>query len=162
MSVDTNVAAPFILVIETDKYAGNFERELCAYVTSAVGECGVGDEARKVCIKELGQEQAEELSELTMQISDDRGCYRPTSIWQATGAKARYESVAIFMEYRPSISQMDIIKERILSYPKYQMDNLSSYARDGKTQPLKIKAITIIKRVVKVVDKEEPLYFSCI
>lgn len=32
-----------IVKINTERYAGNFERELCAYVTGQYGECGVGD-----------------------------------------------------------------------------------------------------------------------
>lgn len=32
-----------IVKINTEQYAGNFERELCAYVTGQYGECGVGD-----------------------------------------------------------------------------------------------------------------------
>jgi len=34
----------FIFVIDTDTYAGNFERPMCAYMTGRVGECGVGEE----------------------------------------------------------------------------------------------------------------------
>jgi hypothetical protein len=32
-----------IIRINTERYAGNFERELCAYVTGQYGDCGVGD-----------------------------------------------------------------------------------------------------------------------
>ena len=31
-------------VVRTNLYAGNFEREICAYMTGVIGECGVGDE----------------------------------------------------------------------------------------------------------------------
>ena len=30
------------LVVKTNSYAGDFEREYCAYVTGQVGECEVG------------------------------------------------------------------------------------------------------------------------
>ncbi len=32
---------PYLFVIDTDTYAGNFEREMCAYVTGQIGECEV-------------------------------------------------------------------------------------------------------------------------
>jgi len=39
-------------IIDTDQYAGNFEREMCAYLTGTVGECGVGDEFAELFSKE--------------------------------------------------------------------------------------------------------------
>ena len=36
--------AKFAVLIKTDSYAGNFEREMCAHVTGHVGECEVGEE----------------------------------------------------------------------------------------------------------------------
>ncbi|AEO93591.1 gp332 [Bacillus phage G] len=37
-------------IIDTNKYSGNFERELCAYVTGHIGECNVGcEEAEEYC-----------------------------------------------------------------------------------------------------------------
>lgn len=32
------------LLVKTNCYAGNFERELCAFMTGQVGDCEVGDE----------------------------------------------------------------------------------------------------------------------
>ncbi len=34
----------YLFVIDTDTYAGSFEREICAYVTGQIGECEVGKE----------------------------------------------------------------------------------------------------------------------
>ena len=31
-------------IVDTDSYAGNFEREMCAYMTGHIGECSVGEE----------------------------------------------------------------------------------------------------------------------
>ena len=31
------------LIVDTENYAGNFERELVAYATGCYGDCGVGD-----------------------------------------------------------------------------------------------------------------------
>jgi len=32
------------VIVDTNKYAGNFEREMCAYATAQIGECEVGSE----------------------------------------------------------------------------------------------------------------------
>ncbi|KKK83825.1 hypothetical protein LCGC14_2789530, partial [marine sediment metagenome] len=42
MSKEENKSDSWIFIIDTDSYAGNFEREMCAYITGRVGECGVG------------------------------------------------------------------------------------------------------------------------
>ena len=38
-------------VVDTDTYAGNFEREMCAFMTGITGACGVGKE--EVLIEEV-------------------------------------------------------------------------------------------------------------
>jgi len=69
----------YILVIDTDRYAGNFERQLVAFMTGEVGECGVGDEA--------AQRFAEDVPappfgpDLIAHEPDEHGCCRPASIW---------------------------------------------------------------------------------
>lgn len=34
----------YIFIIDTDEYSGNFERDLCGYITGCVGDCEVGQE----------------------------------------------------------------------------------------------------------------------
>lgn len=95
MSNDTaNAQHPIMMVIHTNLYAGNFEREMCAYVTGSIGECGVGDEMLEVVLDELmetglteeqAQEQIDEWAELTSQQPDENGCERPCSIHPTPG-----------------------------------------------------------------------------
>jgi hypothetical protein len=72
-----------IIVIDTTSYAGNFERELCAYVTGQYGECGVGDK--------LAQQAATEIRHIDWwnnhiaNEADEHGCRRPASIWATPG-----------------------------------------------------------------------------
>jgi hypothetical protein len=74
----------YFFVIHTDQYTGNFERQLCAYLTGQVGECEVGSE-----MAQLAEEQEPEWVEwCDTQIemrADDRGCYRPVSIYPTPG-----------------------------------------------------------------------------
>lgn len=74
-----------VLVIDTEQYSGNFEREMCAYVTGQFGDCGVGSElvdAYSSSIKHLSW-----WDEHTCAEDDDKGygCYRPASIWTTPG-----------------------------------------------------------------------------
>lgn len=93
------------LVIKTDSYAGNFERELCAWLTGTIGECGVG--------KKLVESDIEEMFEdILYQMPDDHGCYRPVSI--------RFDdtnNLVIFFEASPSQEQMNVILERSKRIP---------------------------------------------
>lgn len=59
------------VIIATDCYAGNFERELCAFITGAVGECGVGREYANF----FGSYPPPPIDR-----SDDRGVMRPVSL----------------------------------------------------------------------------------
>ena len=69
--------APWLFVIDTTDYAGNFERELCAYITGCVGECEVGDDMAELFKEETKKEPFENLQ----WESDEHGCARPASIY---------------------------------------------------------------------------------
>lgn len=60
----------YLFVIDTDRYAGNFERERCAYVTGQIGDCGVGKENAEIARQE---------------VPDEHGCARPVSIFPTPG-----------------------------------------------------------------------------
>ena len=73
----------YIFVVDTDSYAGDFEREMTAYMTGQVGECGVGGEFREVFAEETGNEHL--FDELVIKRPDDHGCFRPCKIWPTLG-----------------------------------------------------------------------------
>jgi hypothetical protein len=72
-----------VVVIDTDQYAGNFEREMCAFLTGQTGECGVG--------KEIANKARQDIKHLPWWIShiaqapDEHGTLRPTTIWPTPG-----------------------------------------------------------------------------
>ena len=54
MAIEDEKINSKMIIIDTDTYAGNFERELCAYVTGIVRDCEVGIEiAEKENVSEL-------------------------------------------------------------------------------------------------------------
>lgn len=75
--------APFIFVIDTEDYAGNFERELCAYITGNVGECNVGSEMAECFTEETGLTPFDNLAFTADE--DDHGCLRPAKIYPTLG-----------------------------------------------------------------------------
>ena len=93
------------LVIKTDSYAGNFERELCAWLTGTIGECEVDKELVELDIEAM-------FDDIICRMPDDHGCYRPVSI--------RFDNtnnLVIFFETCPSEQQMDAILERSKRIP---------------------------------------------
>jgi hypothetical protein len=66
----------WIFIIDTDQYAGNFEREMCAYITGHIGECGVGEELAGCLKKETGLNPDTFFSNI-LQVADEHGCHRP-------------------------------------------------------------------------------------
>jgi|WetSurMetagenome_2_1015567.scaffolds.fasta_scaffold619841_2 hypothetical protein len=86
-------------VIQTNEYTGNFEREMCAFVTGQTGECGVGEEF----VDEAITEQFDNV----MCVADDHGCHRPVSLHDKNN-----NDLVIFFEEKPTKKQIALMKER--------------------------------------------------
>jgi hypothetical protein len=91
-----------VIIFDTDSYAGNFEREMCAYVTGQYGECEVGRELAEAVLPTLSH--ADWYEKHVVSEPDEHGCWRPTSIWpNAVEPTHSYESVAIFVDEFPPL-----------------------------------------------------------
>ena len=73
-----------IFVIDTDSYAGNFERDMCAYITGCIGECEVGEEFAQLYLQETGEKYSQ-FDVLLEHRPDDEGCFRPTYMYHTKG-----------------------------------------------------------------------------
>ena len=94
-----------VIVFDTDAYAGNFEREMCAYITGQIGECQVGDKVAEAVAPALLH--AEWYGEHVVSEPDEHGTWRPASIWPTAGEPDQahpYESVAIFVDEFPPLA----------------------------------------------------------
>lgn len=102
----------FAFIIDTDSYAGNFEREMCAHITGCVGDCGVGEEFAEAEISKLFPN--------VQNVPDDNGCYRPTSCWPVAIKEGQRHpdcnAVAIFFDTKPTDEQIKLMKERSLTF----------------------------------------------
>ena len=121
----------YLFIIDTDTYAGDFERAMCAYVTGQIGDCGVGEENAELAKQEIPEVIAQ-LENLIEQVPDEHGCRRPVSIFpnprygnDGHGNYAlltdenreqfrwpAYYSVAIFFHSIPNSELLDVMKER--------------------------------------------------
>lgn len=90
----------FNVLVKTNSYAGNFERELCAFMTGHIGECGVGGELVEPIITALFDGYIE--SE-----PDDHGCFRPVEIDDNDS-----NNIVIFFSKKPYESQLMVLKDR--------------------------------------------------
>ena len=92
-------------VIDTEQYAGNFEREMCAHLTGRIGDCEVGEELVDPVLKEMFYN--------VVDMPDDHACYRPTTCFPLKD-KPDNNAVAIFFDKNdpPTEEQITLMKER--------------------------------------------------
>jgi hypothetical protein len=82
---DVQKTGNWIFVIDTDHYAGNFEREMTAYITGTAGDCGVGKDMFPYYTAETGDENREKFEDWLEFRADDHGCSRPCAIYSTPG-----------------------------------------------------------------------------
>lgn len=76
----------WLLVIDTDSYSGNFERELTAYLTGQIGECGVGDKLAAIFAEDAKTNKPPvNFDDLVLSEADEHGCARPCTIFPTPG-----------------------------------------------------------------------------
>lgn len=116
-----NFESPYAIIIGTDSYTGNFERKLCAYVTGSVGECGVGESEAE----DFSDEHPDsEIPDITDTVPDDRGCYRPVSIYNDGDG---YKSLVIFFQDAPDLEEIDLMVARTKDYCASHKITLKSF-----------------------------------
>ena len=174
MSCDL-IPSCWILVIDTDSYSGNFERELTAYLTGQLGECGVGKNMADLFEKDAKTSKPPaDFCDLVINQSDDKGCYRPCTIWPTPGwyndgkgnhhqrppgkqpkrgQYPAYQSVAIFFEKRPSDNVIAWLKKRAEGY---EAARKAAYDWNRGEAP-KILGWRLIRHEIVVNDYEEKI-----
>jgi len=124
----------YLFVVDTSNYAGNFEREMCAYMTGVIGDCGKGDKEADIATTEIPIELKYELDDLIMLVPDEHGCCRPVTIYPSKDKTDEYRSLAISMDEKPSKKIIQLLKYRAQKYAmakpcleewnKHNLDNL--------------------------------------
>lgn len=101
----------YTLLINTNSYAGNFEREMTAYCTGVIGECEVGEELIESFNNEIASKfniQSDHFEDILEQRSDEDGCYRPCQIEKSETGD--YNTVGINFINEPTTDDIEIIK----------------------------------------------------
>jgi hypothetical protein len=100
----------YILCLDTDKYAGNFERDATAYSTGIIGECEVGDDQAELFkVAGIPQDIVDELEGKIIAVPDEHGCSRPCEIqptpgWVNDGMGTQYKQS---LDTEPTPEQID-------------------------------------------------------
>lgn len=99
----------YCFVVDTDSYAGNFERDMCAYMTGCIGECEVGEEYKNLYFTEYKKEI--ELYD----VIDENCCRRPVTRFENKNGK--YNSFIIFFgPKKPSPKIIKRLKDRAYKF----------------------------------------------
>jgi hypothetical protein len=133
--------ANYAILIKTNSYAGNFEREMCAHVTGHIGECGVGDEY----VDELLAQKFEDYIGLE---SEDDDCYRPAALGYDLGYSNN--DVVIWFNKKPTQELIDTIKERLETFNETRKE-LQTWDNDA----IEVKGISLldIRRTTKITEE---------
>lgn len=120
----------FVLFIETNEYAGNFEREMCAHITGHVGDCEVGEE--------FVSEEIQTLFEPYIKYArDHNGTQRP--------CECDSNSVIIYLSSKPTEELIQIIKERANTFNEMRKitGRMAEFYKDSKIEILGFKLLEI-------------------
>lgn len=108
----------WMFVIDTDSYAGNFERHMAGYVVGGISD-GHGDKESEVFDREVPKEIAEDIQAIIdypLLEHDGIGYTANNAICETPGEGGKYQSVAIFFEERPTQDQLSFMMERAKKY----------------------------------------------
>lgn len=116
----------YYLEIETDQYAGNFEREMCALLAIKYGDCGVGDDIVEYECSLLDDDLIDEIQDSIGVRQDSRGCYRPVFMCGPSN-----KSIRIVID-SPSDEVMSFIGDRVKNFKELlanRIANTSDYCK---------------------------------
>lgn len=166
MSVDKPKSK--MIVIHTEQYAGNFEREMCAYITGQIGQCGIGKQYSLQNMTPYFQWWSNNI----VQEADDNGCYRPVTIyptpnWFNNGNGGHYkenspesknaqkDNYQFLLSYHKP--QLDMIQRRL---DNQDFDNVTPYGWTKKACEENLKRINNEIKEAKTSYNKYPAYMS--
>lgn len=157
-----------LLLIDMNQYSGDFDRQMCAFVTGRTGGCGVGEEiAARVLASVAGALDWTE--EAMLRQADEYGIYRPVGITQTPGCvqdyngqgypegevpadvkivQWSYQSVAISFQRVLSDEELQQLMRRAELFPSDE-----SYLEWNSDEPLVILGYRVIEAVTTRVYK---------
>ena len=119
----------FLFKITTDKYVGNFERELCAYITGEIGDCGVGMEEADYFDDEVDPTLVDKFRNNVKSVFGGK-CYRPVDIDHRCN-----KTLIIFFSEEPSQEQIHLM-----------MTRCNAFCKTYRSWPIRVKQFKLIER----------------
>lgn len=173
-----NMGRRFVFVVDTESYAGSFERELCGYLTGRFDDPPThGDVEAEIAWRELPPEAKEYFDRhvmICLEQPDDVPTHTPVVIWPTPGwynngrgthIKGKpteeqlkecwqgkpwpaYFSVGIFFDERPPDPMIGILKARALTFAKDYWPNHKTFGH-----ALKVTGFRVLEEVVGTVEE---------
>jgi hypothetical protein len=97
----------FGFIIDTDSYAGDFERELCGFITGHYGDCEVGMAMAKLFMKDHTP-----IDGVTDRIDPESGSCGQATVFDGND----FNSVLIHFYKEPTQKDIDLMKARAYEY----------------------------------------------
>lgn len=152
MAADVS-AVPYLFVVDTKDYAGNFEREMVAFMTGQVGECGVGEEAQAKFLETYPDATLPVVDWLLVNVlqwpDDEIACRRPATIYLSPGGG--FNSVALCLQERPTSEVVDFLKERAQLFAE-DYDGLTRFS-GRKGQKTTITGFRLVRNVITTTEE---------
>lgn len=126
MSTDFSSLDCDLMVIHTNLYAGNFEREMAAFITGEIGDCGVGRED----VHDKYNYDYSMFEGIIEHIPDDHGVTRPVTIYP----NPYYKNNGLGFHYR--VDDPDGCKKAVEAYKEYVRNDQQSWI-DNYTRAIK-------------------------
>lgn len=139
------IETKYYLIVNTNSYAGNFERDLCAHLTGFTGECGVGENFID-----------DEIHEMFESYRGDYffdGCLRPVEMFRDECDKGAYNSIRISLESPLPPKLIEIIKERCNTFNAVRAEKENW----REPTPIEIRGVKLMTEVIKTVQETEQL-----
>ncbi len=121
--------------IKTNTHAGSIERDMCAYITGHLRDCGVGQEYADM----FNRECSEDLVPILRYEYDDHSGFGPVC-----GGGDDYQSVLIHLEDEPTKDEINLMKSRA---GKFASLDHQGYKKHHKQ--IKILGFNLITRTTK-------------
>jgi len=152
----------YLFIIETDSYAGNFERDMTAWCTGHIGDCQVGSHYVKLFNSfgyvKWGDDYNSDENHLSEYIEcrvcpeDNSHCSRPcTGYYNEEG---EYNNVCIYFAEEPPQEIIDIIKERAHGFSRTRQKQQELKGQNWNNEDIKVFGFKWIKIVEEHETKE--------
>jgi hypothetical protein len=159
------------VVIDTEQYAGNFEREMCAHLTGQYGDCGVGSKIAAGVVDDI-----KHLAWWTRHIAqeaNEHGTRRPVSIsptpgWFNNGVGGHYRDVPeeyeraqderIASTIKCQAGQKKVVQDR-LDKGNFETEGPGAWTKEACERHIAACEATV-RRAIKQGLQRHPAYLS--